>query len=84
MSKTYVKAFDGYILGSIEDDPYRKERKAFDFYGRILGTYDTKLDVTRDFGGRIVAQGDALTSLIYEEAAKQEAEKASHITGNKK
>jgi len=34
-----------------------------DFYGRILGRYDSNQDVTRDFYGRIVSKGDTSSGL---------------------
>ena len=36
-----------------------------DFYGRILGTYDSSDNYTRDFYGRIVSKGNTAVGLIY-------------------
>ena len=54
MSKTPIRAFEGYIIGYIEDDPITKIKTAYDFYMRKLGTYDAKLNITRTFDNRIV------------------------------
>lgn len=58
-----IKDFYNRIIGYIEiDDQGNKVAK--NFYRRILGTYDAKHDVTRDFYNRIIAKGDIVASLI--------------------
>ena len=62
MAKEYIKTFEGIILGSMEDMGDRIEAR--DFGGRLLGWYDKGTDTTRDFYGRILYQGNAVSSLI--------------------
>lgn len=61
--KQTIRDFYGKILGNIEDYP-NGDRKATDFYGRVVGWYRAGQNVTTDFYGRVVAQGDAVASLI--------------------
>ena len=63
VDKQYVREFSGKILGSIETD-HLGNKTIRDFYGRVLGKYDKKQDVTRDFYGKIVARGDQSSLLI--------------------
>ena len=42
------------------------ERVIKDYYGRILGRYEAKRDVTTDYYGRVIARGNFLTSLLNE------------------
>lgn len=58
-----VKDWTGKILGFVDKEANGKKTLR-DFQGRILGTYDPVLDVTREFGGRQVAKGDALMMLL--------------------
>lgn len=58
-----IRDFSGRILGYIETDN-DGNKIVRDFYKVILGKYDKKNNVTRDFYGRIVARGDASASLI--------------------
>ena len=63
MEKRYVKDFYGRILGYIiaEDDG---REKAFDYKGRLLGTYYPDRKTTNDFYGRVRYKGNAISSLI--------------------
>ena len=63
--RTTIKDFYGKILGYIEEDS-NGNKKATNFYFKILGTYNKNQDVTRDFYGRIIARGDILAALIRE------------------
>ncbi len=58
-----IRSVDGRILGWVKtaSDGSRVLRN---FSGQVLGTYDKRADVTRDFYGRITARGDALTTLL--------------------
>lgn len=58
-----IRNYYNQILGYIETDK-NGDKIVRDFYRRILGRYDAKLDVTRDFYNRIIAKGDATASLI--------------------
>ena len=63
MKQEKIKDFYGRIIGTmIEENDGRK--KLLDFNGRILGTYDPRVDLTRDFNGRIISKGDRLLSLL--------------------
>ena len=60
-----IRDFYGKILGFIEED-MQGNKTAYNFHRQILGTYNKKENVTRNFLGAIVARGDVTTSLIYE------------------
>ena len=64
MNRQTIKDFSGKIIGYIDiDDKGNKVVRKFNLM--IVGRYDAKLDVTRDFQGRIIAQGDTSASLLY-------------------
>ena len=52
------------IIGRIITDDRTGEIEVRDFYNRKLGYYDPSTDTTRNFGGRIVAHGNAARTLI--------------------
>ena len=61
--KIPIRDFYGKMIG------YRREKlngdiEISDFYGRIKGRYDKRLDVTRDFYGRIISRGDTSAALL--------------------
>lgn len=58
-----LKDFYGRIRGYIDTKP-NGDAVAYDFYGRMLGKYIKSTDQTKDFYGRVIAKGNALTSLI--------------------
>lgn len=58
-----LRDWRGTIIGKIEIKP-NGDKTLRDFYNKILGYYDAKQNVTRDFYMRIVAQGDCLTMLL--------------------
>lgn len=60
---TTIRDFGGRIIGYIETKP-NGDKVVRDFFRRVLGTYDHAGDVTRDFYGKIVAQGDACSMLL--------------------
>ena len=62
--RTFIKDFYGKILGTVEYDSKTGDGVARNFYGVILGYYNKKFNQTKDFYGRILAQGDLLSSLI--------------------
>lgn len=62
MAKEAIKEFSGKILGYLEDQGDRIV--ATDFYGRKLGYYDKRRNVTCDFYGRIVCQGNGASGLV--------------------
>lgn len=61
-----VKSFDGRIIGWIDTDTVTLDQTGRDFYQRIVGYYDKKLNVTRDFYKRIRYRGNMLAALIQE------------------
>lgn len=70
MTIDYIKTFDNKILGIIETAP-NGDQTAKDYPSyRILGYYRASQNKTFDFYGRIIARGNALVSLIYQEKEK--------------
>ena len=65
-----IKDFYGVILGYIWTDKKTGNERATDFYGRILGFYDAKQNITKEFSGRIIARENILTSLIIDNSKK--------------
>lgn len=58
-----IRSFSGKIIGTIYT-LYNGDKEVRDFYGKCLGRYDKQNNVTRDFYGRIVAKGEALSLLL--------------------
>lgn len=71
VNKVAVRRASGRIIGFIETDK-DGNKQARNFYGRILGTYDKRLNVTRDFYGRIVTRGDSVIGFIYEADSRKD------------
>lgn len=69
MSRENIKNFYQQIIGSIETLP-DGSKIARDFYGKILGKFDAKVGVTKNFYGQIVATGDITSALVWEEYNK--------------
>lgn len=63
MKEETLRDWTGKIIGYIEFYP-NGDKQLRDFYRVVKGRYDAKQNVTRDFYGRIVAQGDCLTMLL--------------------
>jgi hypothetical protein len=61
-----IRDFYGKILGHVDTDS-NGNKTVTNYYGKILGRYDAHRKVTVDFYNRIVANGDASVSLIYNE-----------------
>lgn len=59
-----IKDWRGKIIGFIDVDTKTGDKVARDFYGRIVGRYTKRLNLTKDFYGRQVARGDRLLMLI--------------------
>lgn len=66
MAKTeYIKNFQQQILGTV-DTLESGDQVARDFPSmKILGYYRKSRDVTTDFFGRVIAQGNCVVSLIF-------------------
>ena len=58
-----VKDYRGKILGWVETD-IRGNKIYKDFYRRIVARYDKRLNVTKDFSGRLISKGDTVISKI--------------------
>lgn len=56
--KQPIREWNGKIIGWVEIDSITGDKIIRDFYGRILGKYDKKFNVTRDFYGRVLYKGD--------------------------
>ena len=63
IDKQIIKDWRGKIIGYIETDNFGN-KIVRDFYRKILGKYDKKSDMTRDFYGRMVAKGDQCSLLL--------------------
>lgn len=65
-SEEYIRAFDGQIIGVIRTEA-NGDKTAFDFPGkRIVGYYKKRYNYTTNFFGVVVAKGDTVVNLIYE------------------
>lgn len=64
IQKDRIKDWTGKIIGTIETDTVTGDKTVKDFYGRILGKYVKKQNVTKDFYGRLVAKGDQSAMLF--------------------
>ena len=71
-NSTIIKNFYGERIGELKKD-YRGNIIAYDRYGAILGTYNPKLNITTEFpSGRIVANGDITSALIWDAEKKRD------------
>lgn len=64
MEREPIKNWQGRIIGFLETDKRTGDQVLKDFYGRILGKYDSSLDITKDFYGRRVAKGNRIMMLL--------------------
>jgi hypothetical protein len=65
MRREIVRDRAGKVLGWYEDNDVSGRINARDSAGRWLGYYDKNLNETRDAGGRPLAKGNVLPSLIF-------------------
>ena len=63
VNRTSIREFSGKIIGYVDLDT-TCDKIVRDFYGKILGRYDKKQNVTRDFYGKIIAYGDQAAMLL--------------------
>lgn len=63
MQEDVIKDWTGKIIGYIQTDAYGN-KVIRDFYRKVLGTYNKKQNVTRNFYGRIIAKGDQSSMLF--------------------
>lgn len=59
-----IRDFYRKILGYIEIDG-SGNKVARDFYRQIVARYDAKQNVTRDYYGRIIGNGDLTAAMLY-------------------
>lgn len=65
MKEEYIKNFDQTIIGILETDT-NGDQRVRSWPGRqIIGYYYSSRNVTTDFFGRILSQGNTVTSLLY-------------------
>ena len=64
IDRTYIKDWQGRIIGRLDLDTSNGNKTISTFSGEILGRYDKRSDTTRDFAGRVIAKGDCLTMLL--------------------
>lgn len=62
-NRQIIKDFHYKVIGYIDTEP-NGNQIARDSALRVVGKYDKKLDVTRDFYGRVVGRGNTLSSLF--------------------
>jgi hypothetical protein len=65
MPREIVRDRAGRVLGWYEDNRVSGRIDARDAGGKWLGYYDKRLNETRDTGGRLLAKGNVLPSLIF-------------------
>lgn len=64
IQKERIKDWTGKVIGFIETDTVTGNKIARDFYGRIQGRYNKRLNITQDFYGRTVYKGDQVAMMI--------------------
>jgi len=71
MKEEYIKTFNNQIIGIIETYP-NGDQAARAFPSRqVLGYYRAISNITTDFYGRILARGNTVVSLIYNQQNKK-------------
>ncbi len=61
--KITVKDWTGKIIGFIDVEK-NGAKTVRNFHGKILGKYDPRFNITQDFHGRRIAQGDQSSMLF--------------------
>jgi YD repeat-containing protein len=67
--RRYLKDAGGRTIGWREN--YGDRTRGYDASGRIVGQYDETGDRTYDYAGRLVGQGDHLSSLIDDDCHRR-------------
>ena len=65
MEEVTIKDWRGKIIGYIRTDR-NGDKIVQDFSRKVLGRYDHQTDTTREFSGRVVAQGDVTAMFLKE------------------
>ena len=66
-----IKDFYKKIIGYVDTDTVTGAKTVRTFGMKIVGYYDPKTNITRDFYKRIVGQGDLTMMLLQQENAKK-------------
>lgn len=61
--KEAIKDWTGKIIGYVQTES-SGNKLLTDWQGRILGKYNKSLNITQDFNGRRVGDGDILMTLL--------------------
>lgn len=69
MNKQTIRDWRGTILGYIETDN-KGNKTVRDFYNVILGRYNAITNITTDFSGRKLTDGDTASALLYTQVKK--------------
>lgn len=69
MNKQTIRDWRGTILGYIETDN-KGNKTVRDFYNVILGRYNAVTNITTDFNGRKLTDGDTASALLYTQVKK--------------
>lgn len=64
ITREKVKDWTGKLIGFIDTDSTTGNKTIRDFYGRIKGRYNKRLNITQDFYGRTVAKGDQSSMML--------------------
>lgn len=64
MAREAVKDFYGKVLGYVDTDS-SGNKTVTDYYGKVLGYYKKASNITTDYYGRKLTEGDTAISLIW-------------------
>lgn len=63
MHREYIKDKTFRVIGCIETDN-NGNKIGKDYVFRVVGRYDARQNITKDFYGKVIGTGDQLSSLI--------------------
>ena len=64
ITRERVQDWTGKLIGFIDTDSVTGNKTIRDFYGKIKGKYNKRLNITQDFYGRTVAKGDQSAMML--------------------
>lgn len=70
MNRVPIKDFYNKILGYVDTDPVTGIKTVRTFGMKIVGTYNPKDNITRDFYRKIIGKGDLTMMLLQQENNK--------------
>jgi len=70
IQRQQIKDFHKKIIGYVDTDTTTGVKTVRTFGMKIVGTYDPKTDLTRDFYKRIIGHGDLTMMLLQQENSK--------------